>query len=187
MAGQLLQKIAQDTKGRVDLKLIVLFIPVAYFSFLFHEAGHWTVGEILGNSMTYSLNNVSPQSGGYLHQGQSVWVTLGGPAFTALLALIFLLIIEKYKALWAYSIVFFQFFSRLFSIVFGGYAKQDEARAALEAGVNYYTFAILVLAMLLLMVWRGSIILKLNYKSNWYFFTVSVICELLVIGTNKLI
>jgi len=90
----MLQKIARDTNGKVDLKLILLFIPVAYFSYLFHEFGHWTIGEILGNSMTFSLNNVSPQSGLYIESNHSLWVSLGGPVFTIILAYIFLLIMR---------------------------------------------------------------------------------------------
>jgi hypothetical protein len=73
MIKTLLQKIAKDTDGKVELKLILLFIPVAYFSYMFHEFGHWTIGEILGNSMTFSLNNVSPQSGQYIDSNHSIW------------------------------------------------------------------------------------------------------------------
>jgi hypothetical protein len=45
------------------MKLYLLFIPVAYVSYLFHEFGHWIVGEILGNDMVYSLNFVWAKSG----------------------------------------------------------------------------------------------------------------------------
>lgn len=183
----ILQKIAKDTDGKVELKLILLFIPVAYFSYLFHEFGHWTIGEILGNNMTYSLNNVSPQSGQYIDSNHSLWVTLGGPVFTILLALIFLLIIKIYKTIWAYPFVFFQFFCRFFSIVFGEFSKQDEAKVSAIIGIGKYTIAISVILLLFFMIWRGSYILKLNYKSNWYFFTISVVCELLVIATGKMI
>ena len=130
MINRLLQKIARDTDGKVDLKLILLFIPVAYFSYLFHEFGHWTIGEILGNSMTYSLNNVSPVSGEYLDSSHRIWIILGGPAFTIILALISLLVIRIYKTTWAYPFLFFQFFCRFFSLVFGEFGIQDEAKAS---------------------------------------------------------
>ena len=35
MMKTILQKIAKDTDGKVELKLILLFIPVAYFSYSF--------------------------------------------------------------------------------------------------------------------------------------------------------
>ena len=187
MINPILQKIARDTDGKVDLKLILLFIPVAYFSYIFHEFGHWTIGEILGNSMTFSLNNVSPQSGQYIYSTHSLWVCLGGPVFTFLLALIFLLIIKIYKKAWAYPFVFFQFFSRFFSIVFGEFSIQDEAKISAIIGIGKYTIAISVILLLFFMIWRASYILKLNFKSNWYFFTISVVCELLVIFTDRLV
>jgi hypothetical protein len=187
MIKALLQKIAKDTDGKVDWKLLLLFIPVAYVSYLFHELGHWSVGEVLGNSMTYSLNNVSPQSGYYLNANQGLWIAMGGPAFTVLLALIFLLVIHIYKVVWAYPFVFFQFFCRFFSVVFGVFSEQDEATISAMTGAGTYTIAIAVVVLLFLMVWRGSYILKLNFRSNWYFFTVSVFCELMVIATSKII
>ena len=45
------------------LKFILLFILAAYFSYLFHEFGHWTIGEILGNKMVLNLNYTWPKSG----------------------------------------------------------------------------------------------------------------------------
>lgn len=187
MIKKVLQKIAKDTDGKVDSKLILLFIPVAYLSYLFHEFGHWIIGEILGNNMTYGLNNVSPLSGEYLNSNHRLWILLGGPAFTVLLALIFLMIIWRYKVTWAYPFVFFQFFCRFFSIVFGGFGNQDEAKISAIIGVGKYTIAIAVILLLFFMIWRGSYILKLNFKSNWYFFTISVFVELLVIATYKII
>jgi hypothetical protein len=187
MIKALLQRISKDTDDKVNWKLLLLFIPVAYVSYLFHELGHWSVGEALGNSMTYSLNNVSPQSGQYMNPTQGLWIAIGGPAFTVLMALIFLLVIRIYKVVWAYPFVFFQFFCRFFSVVFGVFSEQDEATISRITGAGTYTIAILVVVLLFLMIWRGSYILKLNFKSNWYFFTVSVVSELMVIGTSKII
>jgi hypothetical protein len=137
--------------------------------------------------MTYSLNNVSPQSGHYINPNQDLWILLGGPAFTVLLALIFLLVISIYKVVWAYPFVFFQFFCWFFSLVFGIFSEQDEATISAITGAGTYTIAIAVVVLLFLMIWRGSYILKLNFKSNWYFFTISVVCELMVIATSKYI
>ncbi len=49
---------AIETKSKLSLKFMWMFIPVAYFSYIFHEFGHWIVGEMLGNKMVYSLNCV---------------------------------------------------------------------------------------------------------------------------------
>ena len=175
-----------NTESKLSLKFFLLFIPVAFATYLFHEFGHWIVGEALGNNMTYSLNNVSPQSGQYISASHEVLVSSGGPVFTILLSLLFLLIIEKYKTIYAYPVVFFQMFCRFFSLVFGGFALQDEARIAAILGIGTYTIAIIVLLILFLIVLRASYLLRINLQKNSYIFTMSTLCELLVIGTYKL-
>lgn len=172
---------------KLDLKLILLFVPIAYGSYLFHEFGHWLVGELLGNDMVYSLNYVWPRSGKYIDSRNGLYVSMGGPAFTILLSFLFLLLIEKFKTIYAYPVVFFQFFMRFFSIMFGGFGKQDEARISAIAGLGTYTVAIAVLGMLLLIVWRASHLLGYSWKDNSYFFTISTVSQLLVIGTYELV
>ena len=174
----------------VDKKILVrlyfLFIPIAYFSYLFHEFGHWIVGEILGNDMIYSLNYVWPKAGHYISESHNLYVSIGGPAFTILLAVVSLLILEKYSTMYAYPVLFFQFVVRFFSLVFGGFSQQDEARISLIMGLGTYTVGIIVLIILLLIVIRASYKLKIDLKHNGYFFTVSILSQLLVIATYKI-
>jgi hypothetical protein len=169
-----------------DIQLILLFIPVAFISYLFHELGHWSIGEILGNDMVYSLNWVWPKNGQYLSPEHGLYVRLGGPAFSILQALIALIVIEKFRTLYAYPFLFFAFFSRFFSLVFGGFSKQDEAFISASLGIGTYTVAILVLGILILMVWRGSNRFKFGFKEISFFFLISTFCILLVIGTYSL-
>ena len=166
---------------------MLLFIPVAFASYLFHEFGHWIIGEVLGNNMVYSLNNVWPLSGHFIDASHEVYSSIGGPAFTILLSLFFLLIIEKYKTMYAYPFVFFQMFIRFFSLVFGGFVQQDEARISAILGLGTYTIAIIVLLILFLIVLRASYLLRINLKKNSYIFTISTLCDLLVIGTSRMI
>lgn len=167
-------------------RLYLLFIPIAYFSYLFHEFGHWIVGEIFGNGMIFSLNYVWPKAGHYINESHNLYVSIGGPAFTILLAIISLLIIEKYSTIYAYPVLFFQFVLRFFSLVFGGFSQQDEARISSIIGLGTYTVGIIVLLLLLLIVLRASYKLKIDLKQNGYFFTVSILSQLLVIGTYKI-
>jgi len=174
----------------VDKKLLVRlylsFIPIAYISYLFHEFGHWIVGEILGNKMVYSLNYVWPKSGHYVDASNEVLVLIGGPAFTILLAVIALLGLEKHSTIYVYPILFFQFVLRFFSLVFGGFSQQDEARISKIMGLGTYTVGIIVLLILFLIVIRASYKLKIDLKQNGYFFTVSILSQLLVIATYKI-
>jgi hypothetical protein len=137
--------------------------------------------------MVYSLNNVWPQSGHFIDASHEVYSSIGGPAFTILLSLLFLLIIEKYKTMYAYPFVFFQMFIRFFSLVFGGFEQQDEARISAILGLGTYTIAIIVLLILFLIVLRASYLLRINLKKNSYIFTMSTLCDLLVIGTYRMI
>ncbi len=168
------------------VRLYLLFIPIAYFSYLFHEFGHWVVGELLGNNMIYSLNYVWPEGGHYLDESHNLYVSIGGPAFTIILAVVFLFIIEKYSTIYFYPILFFQFVLRFFSLGFGGFSQQDEARISSIMGLGTYTVGIIVPLILLLIVIRASYKLKIDLKHNGYFFMVSILSQLLVIATYKI-
>jgi hypothetical protein len=174
-------------ENTLDLKFILLFIPAAFVTYLFHEFGHWSVGEILGNDMAYSLNYVWPKNGQYIAASHDLYVSIGGPAFTILQSMFALLIIEKHRSLYTYPFAFFPMFNRFFSLLFGGFSKQDEARISATLGVGTYTVAIIVLLVLVLIVMRCSSKLRIGFKNNSYIVTLSTLCQLLVIGTYELI
>lgn len=176
-----------EAENRHKLKLYLLFIPVAYFSFIFHELGHWTIGEILGNEMCITLNLAWPRSGHYVEAGHYLPVLTGGPAFSILQSFIALLVIIKFRTVFAYPFLFFPLFMRFFSLAFGGFSKQDEAGMSAALGIGTYTVAIIVILMLLGLVWAGSKRLKINLKTNLYYFTMSTVSIVLVIWTDKLI
>ncbi len=174
-----------ESQKPIDARFFLLFIPVAYVTYLFHEFGHWSVGEMLGNRMVYSLNYVWPKDGHYLEAGHDLYVSIGGPGFTVLQALIALLIIERFKTRYAYPFAFFPMFNRFFSDLLGGFSKQDEARIAVLMDTATYLPAIIVLTILLLIVIRCSYKLRIGAKIIGYIVTVATACQLLVIGTYK--
>ncbi len=172
-----------DPQKATTVWLFLLFIPVAYATYLFHELGHWSVGEALGNQMVYSLNNVWPRDGHYIRDGQDLYILMGGPAFSILEAIVALAIIERFKFLYAYPLAFFPMFNRVFSLLFGGFSRQDEAKIAVLMNTGSYVVAIIVVAMLLAVVLRCSYKLGINLRTNSYILTVSTACQVLVIGT----
>jgi hypothetical protein len=181
-------RIRADLKeSQIDWKVIIAFIPIAFITYLFHEFGHWTFGELLGNDMTLSLNNSSPKIGHFIDDSAALWSAIGGPAFTILQGLLFLLLTWLTKSIYAYSITFFAVFSRFFSIVFGGINLQDEARIATMLDLNKYLVAAIVLTILFLILWRSNRIMKLNNKAIGYFAVLGVFAILIVIGLNDLI
>ena len=181
-------KIRNDLKeSQIDWKVITAFIPIAFFTYLFHEFGHWALGELFGNEMTISLNNSSPQSGHFKDDSGALCSAIGGPVFTILQGLAFLVLTFFTKSIYAYAVTFFAVFSRFFTIVFGGINLQDEARIAAMLVLNKYLVAAIVLSILSLILWRSTRIMKLDTKAIGYFTVLGVFAILIVIGVNEFI
>lgn len=167
--------------------LSILFIPITFVSYYFHELGHWIIGELLGNDMGYSLDGVWPKAVYYIDNLHGLYVGIGGPAFSILQAFIFMIIIEKYRYIYAYPFIFIPLLMRFFSITFGGFNKQDEAGISATLSLGTYTIAIIVLLILFLIVWRASYKLKIGFKHIGLFTLISMVSILIVIGTSELI
>ncbi len=172
-------------ESKITWGVALLFIPVAFFTYVFHEFGHWLVGEVLGNDMVLSLNNANARSGSYIDSSHVLYISMGGPIFTILQATIALIIIEKTKSIYVYPVLFFAVFCRFFSIFFGGFQFQDEARIASILGVWPFTFAIIILLLLFVILWRSNNVLKLKFSSIGYYFALSTFSILLVIGVSN--
>lgn len=168
-------------------RIFLLFMPVGFATYAFHEAGHWVVGECLGNGMTYSLNNVSPQTGHYLHGSDALWVSLGGPAFSILQAVFAAVLIARLGSPYAYPLAYFATFNRAFALLLGGIAAQDEGRIAVLIGVWQYTVAIIVLAALMAITMWCSRRLSIGLRTNLNAAVASTACQLLVIGTCRIL
>jgi hypothetical protein len=180
-------KIKNDLKeSKIDWKVIISFIPIAFATFLFHEFGHWIFGELSGNDMIISLNNSTTKSGYFINDTSALWSAIGGPLFTIIQALVFLFIIRKTQSGIAYSIAFFAVFSRFFSIVFGGINLQDEARIASLMGINKYLVAAVVLIILFIILWKCNQMMKFDFKALGYYTVLGVLAILIVIGTDEL-
>jgi hypothetical protein len=118
-------------------------------------------------------------------ESQSLYVLIGGPVFTIILSALAFLIIEKYKTIYAYPFVLFQMFMRSFSLLFGGFNNQDEAKISIILGIGPYTVGIIVILILFLLVLSASYKLKIDIKYNSYLITMCTLCELLVIATYE--
>lgn len=181
-------KIGNDLKeSQINWKVIILFIPIAFCTYIFHEFGHWIFGELLGNDMTLGLNNASPKSGYFIDESHALWSAIGGPLFTIIQAFVFLLITWITQSIYAYSVAFFAIFSRFFSIVFGGINLQDEAGIASMLDTDKYLIAAIVLTILFLILWRCNRMMRLNTKAVGYFTVLGTFAILIVIGVNELI
>ena len=175
-------------KRNAIITLMLALLLAAYASFLFHEFGHWLVGRLLGYEVAMSLNATWIKGGGPLKQSHSLCFVIGGPAFTILQAIIALLIIEKYKSLFAYPFLFFPFVSRMFSWALGWkFGAEDEMAISAMLGLKTPIVVVIVFSILLALVWKGSRTLKLTFKINSAFFLCSIAFILMVIASNKLL
>ena len=84
-------------KSKINLKYILLLFIAVFASTIFHEYAHWSIGEILGNEMNATLNGTNPVAGVYINEWNRNYVTLAGPLFTVLQAILFYVLIKKYK------------------------------------------------------------------------------------------
>lgn len=169
------------------LVLAILLFPIAFAHNYFHEFGHWLVGKLLGYDMGIKLNWVWPRQGHYNTDLHSAYVGMGGPAFSIIFALIFLLVIEKVKTIYAYPLVFYPLFARFFSLFIGQFSAQDEAGIAASLGLGTYTVAVIVLSLLLLIVLRAAYKLKIGIKYNALLFMLCFVVKSIEIRIIELI
>lgn len=175
-------------RGRRDFVYLGGLLLVAAFAHnLFHEFGHWLVGTLLGNPMSMSLNLAWPTAGHYLADWHGPVVLLGGPGFSILMASVALVVVLQSGALSAYPFLLFPLYSRGFSLLFGGFARQDEAAIAAGLGTGRYTVAVLVCLILLALVWRGSRKLAQGPRAIGWWCVGAVAAQLAVIGTDRLL
>jgi len=184
-SGKLVQMTNQMQDRKLITQLMLLLLVAAFAHNLFHEFGHWLVGTLLGNPMSMNLNLAWPTGGQYLEEWHSPAVSMGGPGFSILMALAALIVLERYGTAFVYPFLFFPLFSRAFSLVLGGFAKQDEASISANLGLGKYTVAIIVCSLLLGLVWRGSKRLKLEPRVIGFWCVGAVAAQLIVIGTYK--
>lgn len=183
-----MSKLRDDlAQSHIDWRVIVFILPIAFLTYVFHEFGHWTLGEALGNEMMMTLNSSYPRNGRFMDKTGELWSAIGGPMFTIIQALLFMLITWKTKSIIGYTVVFFAAFSRFFSLVFGGLARQDEAGIARLLGVSEYLVASAVLAILFLILWRCHRMMKLDGKALGYFTVLGVSAILVVIGVYRVV
>ena len=169
-----------------ETKFIFLLLAAAFFTYIFHEFGHWIVGEALGNKMIMTLNFTYPKKGTYIHDWDTTYILIGGPFFTILQALAVFYLILKYNKLFLYPFLFFAFFIRFFGLVFA-FSIEDEAKISSSLQIGTFTVPLIVVLILSLLIWRGSVLLKLDIKFNLFCFAYSTIFLIIVVNLDKLL
>lgn len=151
---------------KINLKYIFIIFIAVFASTIFHELAHWFVGEILGNKMTATLNGTKPISGELMHEWNRNYITLAGPLFTVLQAILFYFLIIKYKKIKLYPFILFPFVMRLFAGLANFLNPNDEGRLGLSLGIGLFIISIFVCSFLLFLAYKTSKKLTISIKFN---------------------
>ena len=170
---------------KIDLHYITALFGVVLLSCFFHEFAHWLTGELLGNDMFMSLNRASPVSGKYIHDWNANIVTISGPTFTILQAIVFYFILDGSKKVYLYPFLFFPFVYRFFAGLANMFSPNDEGRIGLHLGIGLYTLSIIVSALLLFLIVRFSLKNNLGLKFNLLTFLLCSLALLAVVFADQ--
>jgi hypothetical protein len=151
---------------RVNIKYIFLMFIAVFLSTILHELSHWGIGEILGNKMAATLNGTNPVSGELQNEWNRNYITLAGPLFTVLQAILFYFLILKYRKIELYPFLFFPFVMRFAAGLANLLSLNDEGRLGMSIGVGVFTISIFVCSFLLVLVYKATKELKINWKFN---------------------
>jgi len=171
--------------AKINLKYIGLLFIAVLLSCFFHEFAHWLTGELLGNSMTMSLNAASPISGEHKDEWHANIVTISAPIFTLVQGIVFYFVLNKAKKINLYPFLFFPFVYRLFAGIANMFGPNDEGRFGLSYGLGLYTISILFSGILLFLVVRFSIKNKVGLKFNIITFLLCALSLLLIVFIDQ--
>ncbi|PWB25007.1 hypothetical protein [Flavobacterium sp. HTF] len=170
----------EKKSNSINLKYIFLVFIAVFLSTICHELAHWGMGEILGNKMTVSLNTAKPISGEYLAEWHRNYVTLAGPLFTLLQAILCYFLIMKYKKIEIYPFLFFPFVMRFAAGLINLKSPNDEGRLGLSLGIGLLTISVFVCFFLFILVRKATKELQINWKLNTLSFILCCIFLLLL-------
>jgi hypothetical protein len=158
----------QQNKYNINLKLIAISLIAVFLSFFFHESAHYITGKLLGYDMWMNLNAVGLVEGQtYDKEWHEQLVSISGPIFTIIQAIVFFYIIKKTKNLSWYPFLFITALIRLFATVISATKMaNDEARVSEWLGIGKMTLPIIVSFFLIGLVIKTTLDNKINWKVN---------------------
>lgn len=125
----------------------------AVLTFILHEAAHFAAGEALGYDMFVRANSSGLARGEYRTETDAMVVTMAGPAFTLLQALIAFVIARGTQSASAFAFVLSALLMRMLAAGVSLGNPNDEARFSLWLGLGPWAmFAVVIGALLVLTV-----------------------------------
>jgi hypothetical protein len=144
------------TLNKIDLKYIFIILIAVFFSTLFHELAHWSMGEILGNKMNATLNSANIISGEYKHKWDRNLITATGPLFTIIQAIVIYFLLNKYPKRELFPFLLFPLAMRFWAGLANLLGPNDEGRLGLSFGIGLLTISFIVCCFLFFLVYKSS-------------------------------
>ena len=150
-------------------KYIAVMLIATFLTFFFHEMSHWLAYELLGYDAGFTLNGASIKDKTIeLSKTYRIVTSAAGPVFTIIQAIVFYIILKKYKSILLYPFLFLPFIMRLGAAWANRFQPNDEGRISLDLGLNLYTISGIVVAFLFILVVKIS-------KKNQYSIILNII------------
>jgi hypothetical protein len=118
------------------------------FTWLLHEFSHWITGQLLGESLTMTLNACYPKSGRYTEGWHEIIISAAGPAITLVQAVIFYLLLKRGSGKRLLPFFLTCVYMRLLAGVMNFINLNDEGRISKSLGLGTFTLPLLVVAVL---------------------------------------
>lgn len=162
---------AKNSVYRCSLKYVFLILIAVFMTTILHELAHWAMGEILGNKMTATLNGTNSVNGGLQNEWNRNYITMAGPLFTIIQAVMFYFLLKKYRRIELYPFLFFPLVMRFAAGLANFLGPNDEGRFGISIGVGLFTVPIVVCGVLFLLVRSATKEFKISWKFNMLNFT----------------
>src|SRR5690606_29829735 len=153
-------------KQKITYPYILISALAVVCTFLFHELTHFITGEMLGYNMKMTLNSASPVNGNYANLLHENIVSISGPVFTIIQAVIFYLLNKKTKNYFLYPFLFVPILMRIMATVVSAYNPNDEARVSEWLGIGQWTLPIFVILFLFILIYKSSKQQGYTFKFN---------------------
>ena len=173
------------TENRINWGFQIWLFVAVVLTFAVHEAGHWAVAELLGHEAYYGLNSAGVR--GAAPDDHGLLITAGGPAVTALQALLALALILARESLAAYAVLYAAAFMRFMATVITIMNPNDEARLSLAFGLGTWTLPVVTVLVLVGLVWIGARRLGVSWKTNIVAYVVATLAVSAVVGADMLL
>ena len=173
------------TEKRINWGFHIWLFVAVILTFAVHEAGHWAVGELLGHEAYYGLNSAGVR--GEVPDDHRLLITAGGPAVTALQALLALAMVLARESLAAYAVLYAAAFMRFMAAVITIINPNDEARLSLAFGWGTWILPVVTVLAMVGLVWIGARHLGVSWKTNLVAYVVATLAVSAVVGADMLL